>query len=158
MDRRSIVVGLAAVAGIAPATTYGEVLAVNSPEANKAVVQRFIELVWREGRLEQLPSFWTANCVNHSDPAPEKQGLAALRRYHESFARSFADFDGLDIVVEQQVAGHDRVATQIVTRAVHKPTGRHVSLATIRIDRLAEGKIAEHWSVADMAGLMQQLA
>jgi predicted ester cyclase len=30
-------------------------------------------------------------------------------------------------------------------------------LATIRIDRLAAGRIAEHWSVADMAGLMSQI-
>jgi predicted ester cyclase len=36
-------------------------------------------------------------------------------------------------------------------------TGRSVSLATIRIDRIVDGKIAEHWSVADMAGLVQQL-
>ncbi|MFN6455887.1 MAG: ester cyclase [Nostoc sp. EfeVER01] len=27
----------------------------------------------------------------------------------------------------------------------------------IRIDRVQDGKIAEHWSVSDAAGLMQQL-
>jgi len=32
-----------------------------------------------------------------------------------------------------------------------------VALATIRIDRIQGGKIAEHWSVADVAGLIQQL-
>ena len=37
------------------------------------------------------------------------------------------------------------------------PTGKTVSLATIRIDRLRDRTIAEHWSVADMAGLLQQL-
>ena len=39
----------------------------------------------------------------------------------------------------------------------HKPTGKTVTLDTIRIDRVEAGKIAEHWSVADMAGLMQQI-
>ena len=130
---------------------------MNVLEANKGVLRRFIEVVWQEGRLDQLPSFWTANCVNHADPAPDKQGLAALSRYHEGFAHSFADFESLEIVLEQQVAEDDCVVTQMVTRAVHKPTARRVSLATIRIDRFYEGKIAEHWSVADMAGLMQQL-
>jgi predicted ester cyclase len=36
-------------------------------------------------------------------------------------------------------------------------TGRTAPLATIWIDRLRDGRIAEHWSVADMAGFMQQL-
>ncbi len=37
------------------------------------------------------------------------------------------------------------------------PTGKAVSVASIRIARFAGGKIAEHWSVADMAGFMQHL-
>ena len=125
---------------------------------NKVVVRDMIDKVWRQGRLDQLPAFWTSDCVNHADPAPEKQGLTVLTRYHQAFAGSFKPFDGVDIVIEQQIAESDRVVTQMVTRATHRPTGRRVSLATIRIDRLAAGKIAEHWSIADMAGLMGQLA
>ena len=140
-----------------PVLAEGENRAVAVTDANKLVVSRFIEVVWREGHLDRLPEFWTAECVNHADPTLKNQGLDALKQYHEGFAESFADFEGTNIALEQQVAENDRVVTQMVTRAVHKPTGRHVSLATIRIDRLAQGRIAEHWSVADMAGLMKQL-
>ena len=60
--------------------------------------------------------------------------------------------------MQQQVAESNRVATQMVLRAVHREKHRNVSLATIRIDRMTDETIAELWSVADMAGLMQQLA
>jgi predicted ester cyclase len=82
----------------------------------------------------------------------------ALQRYHEGFAQWFRDFDDIKSEIQQQIAESDRVVTQMVLRAVHRAKHRSVSLATIRIDRIAEGKIAEHWSVADMSGLTQQLA
>lgn len=58
-----------------------------------------------------------------------------------------------------------RVATQLLTHVQHvvapflgvPATGRSATLTTIRIDRLEGDKIAEHWSIADTAGFMQQL-
>ncbi len=45
------------------------------------------------------------------------------------------------------------------TPEVLEDTGRFslVEVASIRIDRFEGDKIAEHWSVADMAGLIEQL-
>jgi predicted ester cyclase len=37
------------------------------------------------------------------------------------------------------------------------PTGNRVRVTGIDIDRLVEGKIVEHWSEADLLGMMQQL-
>lgn len=130
---------------------------VNVGDQNKQIVQNFIKVVWEQGSLERLGEFWTENCVNHAASKGPNQGLAALRAYHEQFAAGFADFSETHIAIEQQVAEADRVVTQILTTARHTPTGKRVSLETIRIDRIRDGKIAEHWSVADMAGLMQQL-
>ncbi len=126
--------------------------------SNKVLVADFIEVVWRLGQLEKLSEYWTANCLNHADASPNNRGLEALRLYHEQFGKAFAAFQDPKIEIEQQIAEDDRVVTQMVTRARHASTGKFVSLATIRIDRLNGGKIAEHWSVADMAGLMQQIA
>ena len=124
---------------------------------NKATVLQLIERVWRQGHIEDLPKFWTADCINHADPAADNRGLEALRLYHLGFGQFFVDFEGVEIEVQQQIAEDDRVVTQLVARAMHKPTRRNVHLATIRIDRFVSDKIAEHWSVADMAGLMQQI-
>jgi len=119
----------------------------------------FHPLVRREGGLERLGDFWTPDCVKHAAPDGQQQGLEAPHAYYEQFAAAFAAFSDANIDIQQQVAEADRVVTQMLTTARHSgiffgmpATGKTVSLATIRIDRLRDGKIAEHWSVADMAG------
>ena len=126
------------------------------------VVAKFVQIVWREGDLSRLPEFWTETCANHAAPAGQQRGLAALRAYHERFAAAFTAFSDANIEIVQQVAEHDRVASHIVTTGTHTggffgsaPTGRAVSSTSMRFDRLEDNRIAEHWSVADMAGLMQ---
>ncbi len=140
-------------------------LELNQGEQNKRRLREFVRVVWEEHNLSVLPTFWTSDCVNHAAPGPDNVGLAAIRVYHEGFLTGFLPaFSNSRIEYVQQVAEGDRVVSQMIFRAVHTgpvfgipPTGREVSLASIRIDRFAGEKIAEHWSVADIAGFMQQL-
>lgn len=131
---------------------------------NKARLRAFIDAVWIAGDLDALPQFWTEDCVNHAAPGPDNRGLVALRAYHQQFAAAFAAFDDIDIQIVQQLEEADRVATQLRARVVHRrpfagvaPTGRAATLSSMRIDRMEGGRIAEHWSAADMAGFMEQL-
>ncbi len=126
--------------------------------AEKRTVEDLIQVVWREGRLDELPNYWTTDCVNHAAPQEARRGLEHLRTYHAVFAEAFADFTDASIDIAQQVAEADRVVTQMRMTAKHAPSGRTVTLDSIRIDRFEGGKIAEHWSVADLAGLQRQLA
>lgn len=133
-------------------------------ERNKQVVRDFIQTVWVGGDLSALQRFWTEDCVNHAAPEPGDRGMDALRTYHEGFKTAFVAFSDIRTEVMQQVAEGDKVVTQIMTQGVHDgpfldvpATGRRVSLLAIRIDRLHDGRIVEHWSVSDLAGLMQQL-
>ena len=121
------------------------------------MVLDLIDNVWTHGDLDALPDYWTDDCVNHAAPGHDRVGLASLRAYHEGFQAGFADFSNVVIEVLRQVEGGDTVVTQLITSATHSGLGRDVTLDTIRIDRLRDLKIAEHWSVADMAGLMAQL-
>ena len=123
----------------------------------KQVVADMVERVWRQGRLDELERFWTGDCVNHAAPPGHRHGIEELRRYHETFAAGLADFEDVRIAIDDQVAEDDRVCTRLRTTARHAPTGRPATLATIRIDRIESGRIAEHWSVADLAGLAAQL-
>jgi predicted ester cyclase len=136
---------------------------MNQLETNKTIIQNFIQAVWNQQNLNALPDYWNANCINHSMPGDHKTGLEMLHAYHAGFLQAF---DGIEVRVEinQQICEADRVVTFTSTRARHDkaimgmtPTGNTVILDSIRIDRLENGKISEHWSVADMAGLMQQL-
>ena len=138
---------------------------MSSGEQNKQTLREFIRVVWEGRDVSALPTFWTDGCVNHAGPASNNVGLDALRAYHEGFFTGFLPaFSNPEIEFVQQVAEGDRVVSQMVFRADHTgpvfgkpPTGKSVSLTSIRIDRFEGGKIAEHWSVADMAGFMQQL-
>ncbi len=133
-------------------------------ETNKQILRNYIQSVWREGNLAALPKFWTADCVNHAMPSDDNRGLERLQVYHEQFFGAFSAFSGLEIEIVQQVAEADRVVSQITSHGEHSgefmgiaPSGKNVSLQAIRIDRFADDKIAEHWSVSDLAGLMQQI-
>ncbi len=37
------------------------------------------------------------------------------------------------------------------------PAGRPVSVAAMEVNRMADGKVAEHWVLLDLLGLMQQV-
>ncbi len=133
-------------------------------EELKRRVREFIDVTWVDHDFDRLDQYWTVDCVNHAAPPDRRRGLTALRDYHAQFASQFAGFSDAVIDVLQQVAEGDRVATHLVTRARHTgefagitPTGRRVSVMTIRVDRFAGDKITEHWSVADVAGLLTQL-
>ena len=138
---------------------------MSSSDRNKQIVRDFVRVVWEGLDVSALSTFWTDNCVNHADPAPVKVGLDALRVYHEGFFTGFLPaFSNGRIEFLQQVAEDDRVVSQMTFRGENsgplfgKPaTGKTATLASIRIDRFENGKIAEHWSVGDLAGLLQQL-
>lgn len=134
-------------------------------EQNKRAVREMVRVVWTDHDLAALPTYWTEDCLNHSAPEANRVGLDALRAYHEGFLTGFLPaLTNPKIEFVQQVAEGDRVVSQMLLRADHTgplfghpPTGRDVTLASIRIDRFEGGKIAEHWSVADMAGFLKQL-
>lgn len=135
-------------------------------ERNKRSIRDMVQVVWVSRDLSALPAYWAEGCVNHAAPEAERVGLDAVRAYHESFLTGFLPHLS-DYAIEfvQQVAEGDRVVSHMLLRARHTgplfghpPTGKTVAMSSMRIDRFETGKIAEHWSVADLAGLMRQLA
>jgi steroid delta-isomerase-like uncharacterized protein len=134
-------------------------------KSNKQTIQNLIQTVWHGQDLVALKDFWTEDCINHAMPGTDNQGLDVLRDYHESFFQTFfTAFSNVQIKILKQVAEDDQLATYMTTQGTHSgpffgmpPSGKTVSMPSMRIDRFQDGKIAEHWSVADMAGLMQQL-
>lgn len=133
-------------------------------DKNKQIIQNFVQLVWNGRNLTALKEFWTEDCINHAMPGAGNRGLDVLRVYHESLFTDFSAFSKIQIEIVQQVAEGDRFVTYITTQGKHSgafygisPTGKRISTSAIRIDRVQDGKIAEHWSVSDAASVMQQL-
>src|SRR6266403_6136351 len=66
--------------------------------------------------------------------------------------------------IHWQLADGDRVTTYKTYHGTHRgeflgmaPTGRTIQFETVDVMRVRDGKIAEHWGVANLFSLMQQL-
>ena len=76
-----------------------------------------------------------------------------------------AAFPDWRMTVEDLIAGEDKTVARLTATGTHKgefmgvpPTGRHVDVQLIDIMRFdGAGLVCEHWGVADMLSLMQQL-
>lgn len=131
---------------------------------NKQIVNDSIQAIWREWNLDAIADFWNEDFVNHAAAPENRQGFENLRSWHEQLFQSFTAFSELEIKVSEQIGEEDKVATRIVSRGKHTGefmnfagTGKIVELVNIRIDRIENGKISEHWATFDLAGLMEQL-
>lgn len=137
---------------------------MSDTNTNKQINQNFIQVVWKDRNLTALKDFWTEDCLNYAIPDKNNRGIEATKIYHESFFADLSAFCNVQIEILQQIAEGDRVVTYIRSQGEHSriflgisPTGKRISLSAIRLDRIQDEKIAEHWSVSDAASLVQQL-
>ena len=70
----------------------------------------------------------------------------------------------LKVVILDMIAEGDRVMVRYKIEGTHEgdlfgvpPTGRRISIESITVERVSEGKIREHWRVTDTLDMMQQL-
>jgi steroid delta-isomerase-like uncharacterized protein len=137
----------------------GERRVLLSIATHKAIVRRYIEQVLNEQRHDLAEEFLTDNLEFHgSGLAP---GLDVVKQWLTTFAAAFPDGHQ---VIEDVIAEEDRVVARTTFNGTHKgdmqgipATGKSVSIPSITIFRLDNGKIAEGWLVNDNLGMMQQL-
>ena len=130
-----------------------------STETNKAIVRRYFEQVLNERRHDLAEEFLVDNIGLHgSGLAP---GLDVVKQWLTMFAAAFPDGHQ---VIEDVVAEGDRVVARTTFNGTHQgemqgipATGKSVSIPSITIFRMDNGKIAEGWLVSDNLGMMQQL-
>jgi steroid delta-isomerase-like uncharacterized protein len=90
---------------------------------------------------------------------PTKEGTL------EFFRILLAAFPDMHMSVEDLIAGGDKTVARVTVTGTHKgefmgvpPTGTRVDVQLIDIMRFDDaGLVSEHWGVADMLSLMQQL-
>lgn len=91
--------------------------------------------------------------------APDKQGTLD---YFRAMLEAFPD---MRMEVEDLIAEGDKAVARVRVTATHRgdfmgilPTGAASDIQVIDIMRFdADGRVCEHWGVADMLSLMQQL-
>jgi steroid delta-isomerase-like uncharacterized protein len=129
-------------------------------EESKAISRNFIEEVFNQGNLEVVDQLVASEYVNHVG-GTEVRGRDGMKQFVTTYRAALPDYH---CSIEDQIAEGDKVVTRWTARGTQEgelmgipPTGRHVSLSGVVIDRLANGRLAETWLEADVLGMLQQL-
>ena len=132
-----------------------------SLEANKALVLRFVEEVQSQHKLTAVDEIMDPNMIDHYAQPSSLNSVEAFKKVFSGFIAAFPD---LKAVIHNQVAEGDKVVTHKTFHGTHKgefmgipPTGKKIAIELIDIFRIAGGKLVEHWAIADMMSVMQQL-
>ena len=135
-----------------------------STEQNKATAARWFSDIITQGQLAVADEIFAANHISH-DPHGPPGGWPTGPEGMKTIASVFGGgFSGWDIILEDQIAEGDRVATRWIASATNTgplqgmpPTGKPVRVTGVNVARFAEGKIVESWFNFDMLTLLQQL-
>jgi steroid delta-isomerase-like uncharacterized protein len=130
-------------------------------EENKAVIRQLYEEVWNQHNPEAADEF-VAPDVFTRDMVPEHQhGIDGYKHLVRWMHTAIPD---LRYDTEEIIAEGDKVVTLVTFSGTHTgplrdldPSGRPVSVEQTHWFRLANGKVAETWSVRDDLGMMRQM-
>ena len=122
---------------------------------------RLVEEGFNAGRIELLDEFIDPNVVEHSSNPLMGTGLDAMKRRMVAVREAFPDAH-LDI--DDLATSADKVWWRWRLTATHQgdfigvaPTGKRVETTGVSIERIADGKIVEHWSFSDRLAIWDQL-
>lgn len=133
------------------------------PQTNRTAIRRIPLEVFNQGRLELLDELVAPDYIEHAPFAGLPPGLAGLKAFVNNLRAAFPDFyyslvdelaEGDTFVVRLRAHGtHDGP----LPLAGQAPTGRYAEWEELHVARMRDGKLAEHWVVADQLGLLRQL-
>jgi predicted ester cyclase len=132
-----------------------------SLDQNKRVVERIWDDLVNGRRPESLDELVSGDFVDHAPLPGLSSDLDGLRQRLQILHRAFPDFRStiIDLVAEG-----DKVVAFVLSEGTHKEdfagmpaTGRHFAMQEIQILRIVDGRMVEHWQVADVLGMLVQL-
>jgi steroid delta-isomerase-like uncharacterized protein len=126
-----------------------------------ALVERYLA-AWTAGDLDAFDDLLTPDYQNHSSSLPDSQpGPAGLKPIVAAMRRGIPD---LAYELVHVLAVGDLVAFHTLVRGTQTgelfgsaPTGRAFCVRQMQVERIRDGRIAEHWRVTDEAGMARQL-
>jgi steroid delta-isomerase-like uncharacterized protein len=131
-----------------------------SLDENKAIVRRFVDEIFVQGRRETIDELLADDFVAHTWPStghPKDDLKNATERAHGALTNP-------RFTIDDMIAEGDRVAVRLTTGATQTgsfmgmpPSGRSYEISEIHIFRLRDGKVIEHWHQFDQMGMMKQL-
>lgn len=133
-------------------------------DANKAVIRRWYDEVWNQGRSEAISEMFAEDGVVHGladDKGETIQGFEGFIKFHALFRNAFPD---LKVRVEHLIAEGDYVVAHCSASGSHSGDGLGVpaskksfEITGMSISRMKDGKIAEAWNNFDFLSLYRQI-
>ncbi len=119
-------------------------------------IEAFNERDWKAEAASRGPNF-QAHLSGMPEPLNGEAWSAFLGGFSAAFPDSRIAVDACIAEGDSIVARWTLTGTQLGAFQGVAPNGRAVKLAGIEFNRLAEGRIAEHWAQFDMVALLQQI-
>ncbi len=130
-------------------------------EAAKAVVRRNTEEVQSKGNFDLFEDLFADDFVDHTPQPGRTPDKAGARELYHVLREAFPDFHA---EIHWQAADGDLVTTFKTYHGTHEgpffgiaPTKREIHFETVDAMRVRNGQIVEHWGVANLLSLLQQL-
>ena len=134
---------------------------MSNTDANKAIVQRFLDEVVSRGKLDVLDQVMAKDLKWHGGSFGE---LTTLDQFRQMMPAFFTAFPDMKVTTEEILADGDKVVVRHHWTGTNKgaffgmpPTGKKVRVTGMNVYRVGAGKIQEEWWGEDIYGLMQQL-
>jgi predicted SnoaL-like aldol condensation-catalyzing enzyme len=120
-------------------------------EHNKKLVKTLYETVFRNHDFSKLDEIMRDDYIQHNPDTP--QGKTGFEEFFRGIFRGLPDFS---YTMKKIISEGDIVMMYSTTTATHNnewlgnpPTGNKLEFDVVDIFRIEDGKIAEHWDVAD---------
>ena len=127
---------------------------------NKALVRRWFDEVWNQGRAASIDEMLTSDAVVHG-LGPSLRGPSEFKPFQAMYRGAFPD---IDIQVDDMLAEGDLVAARWSGVGTHRgdglgftATSKRAQFKGLTIVRVRDGKIVEGWNSFDQLGMLQQL-
>jgi len=160
MQRRQFLSSAALVAAAAAIPDAAEA------EDAGAVVERFAAALSAHD-MAAFADLFAEDYVNHQRSAAAPAPPAGKSPKQATLAFFLARLTGvpdLRVSIETSLASGDKAAASFVYEGAHggvyygvAPTGRPMRFTSCDIFRVRDGRIAEHWGMGDIAGVLAQL-
>jgi steroid delta-isomerase-like uncharacterized protein len=130
-------------------------------EALKAVVRRNTEQVQGQGDFALFDELFADDFVDHTPQPGTTPDKAGVRVLYDRLRQAFPDFRP---EIHWQTVDDDVVTTFKIYHGTHRgeflgiaPTGKTIQFETVDAMRVRDGKITDHWGVANLYSALQQL-
>lgn len=118
-----------------------------SGEENKALVRRYLDAISGKPKPTSILDQFLSDEI--------------LKRH---IAETEFGFPNYEIIAEEMLADGDKVMVKVLIRGVHRgnfmgipATGKQIEASGALIYTITNGKISDHWMLADSMTMMQQL-